>query len=148
MGALALTLCDGDTPVLVDPAFGDAAARWVAFHTGAPLEERRGAARFAFLAVPDLAGFTTGSDAYPDRSATVIAAARLSGAAWQLEGPGIAGTRTVRLDMPDGLCERLAENRALFPRGVDLVLCEGSAIAGLPRTTRVRPAHEGRTDDP
>jgi alpha-D-ribose 1-methylphosphonate 5-triphosphate synthase subunit PhnH len=140
MGALALALCDGDTPVLVDPAFGGAAARWVAFHTGAPLAARREEARFAFLPAPDLAGFALGTDAYPDRSATVIAAARLSGAAWDLDGPGVAGRRTVRVDMPDGFCDRLADNRALFPRGVDLVLCDGAALTGLPRTTRVRPA--------
>jgi alpha-D-ribose 1-methylphosphonate 5-triphosphate synthase subunit PhnH len=31
-------------------------------------------------------------------------------------------------------------NRALFPRGVDLILVAGRHILGLPRTTRVEAA--------
>ena len=42
---------------------------------------------------------------------------------------------------PAGFAARWAANRALFPRGVDLVLCAGRDLAALPRATAV--AEEG-----
>jgi alpha-D-ribose 1-methylphosphonate 5-triphosphate synthase subunit PhnH len=136
-----LTLCDADTPVFLDPAFEDAAARWLVFHAGAPLASARAAARFAFLAAPDLSDLEAGDDAYPDRSATMVAAARFGGGRLALSGPGVAGReRVVDLSLPPETIEALARNRALFPRGVDLLLVDGDRLMGLPRTTAVRRA--------
>ena len=76
--AVALTLCDHDTPLWLDPALaGSSAVRsWLAFHTGAPLIEERGEAAFALVADPtglgSLAEFAQGSQEYPDRSTTLI----------------------------------------------------------------------------
>jgi alpha-D-ribose 1-methylphosphonate 5-triphosphate synthase subunit PhnH len=144
MAAVALTLCDGETPVFLDPSFGEAAARWLVFHAGAPTTAERGAARFAFLAEPDLAQFATGDDAYPDRSATVVATACFGGERLTLSGPGIAGAgRIVELSASPALLAALAANRALFPRGIDLLLLDGERLMGLPRSTAVAAADGG-----
>jgi len=137
MGAVALTLCDGDTAVWLSPSFGEAAGRWIAFHTGAPVIADRGAARFVFQDAPDLAGLDTGLDAYPDRSATLVAPARFAGPPLTLSGPGVPGRREAAVDLSQGTLAALADNRALFPRGVDLILVDGDAILGLPRSTEV-----------
>lgn len=103
--------------------------------------DEREAARFAFLPAPDLRGFSVGTDAYPDRSATVVAATRFAGGAFILSGPGIPGReRRVDLSLPGAAIDQLAANRVLYPRGVDLLLLDGDRLMGLPRTTAVRPA--------
>ncbi len=38
---------------------------------------------------------------------------------------------------PADLAARAAANRALFPRGIDLVLAGPTAVMALPRTTRI-----------
>lgn len=138
--AVALALCDHETPVYLAPAYRDA-ARWLAFHTGAPATDDPEAAHFAFLAGldpwPD--GFPLGTDAYPDRSATLIAPVRFADRTLRLEGPGIDGTRTLALDLSDAALAGWAANGALYPRGVDLLLVDpaAGALIGLPRTTEV-----------
>jgi alpha-D-ribose 1-methylphosphonate 5-triphosphate synthase subunit PhnH len=42
--------------------------------------------------------------------------------------------------LPSDFEARLAGNRALFPRGVDLLLVAGHELAALPRTTVVARA--------
>jgi alpha-D-ribose 1-methylphosphonate 5-triphosphate synthase subunit PhnH len=126
--ALALTLCDYEAPVWLDP-----------FLSGAPAD-----AAFAFVGrsadLPSLSAFALGSLDYPERSTTVVIEVdRLSnGAGWRLTGPGIVAD--VRLEagpLPATFTEELTANRALFPCGVDVVLCCGTRLAALPRSTRL-----------
>ncbi|ORE94679.1 carbon-phosphorus lyase complex subunit [Stappia sp. 22II-S9-Z10] len=139
-GAVLLTLADQETPVYLAPAFA-AAAPWLTFHTGAPVTADPAAARFAAVTglatLPD--GLSVGDDVYPDRSATLIAPVRLSGRTLRLAGPGIDGARTLDADLSDAVLARLAANRALFPRGLDVILIDeaGAGVVGLPRTTEV-----------
>ena len=52
-----------------------------------------------------------------------------------LEGPGIKGRRAFAAEpLPTDFPRRLAANRALYPLGIDLILCAPGFIAGLPRT--------------
>ena len=59
---------------------------------------------------------------------------------------GAPGTHYLRaeqalLPYPERLTDRLrhwADNRALFPRGVDVVLTAGRRFIALPRTTKIR----------
>ena len=53
-GAIALALCDNDTPLWLDPALHASAAigSWLGFHTGAPLANTPADAHFAFVATP------------------------------------------------------------------------------------------------
>ena len=144
-GALALTLCDHDTPVHLSPAMIAAGVQaWLAFHTGALVTEDRGEAAFAFFeagaALPPISTFSAGTQEYPDRSTTIVIElpALTGGVAMTLRGPGIAETREIApTGLPPHFGRMWAENRALFPRGVDLVLAAGRRILCLPRTTGI-----------
>jgi alpha-D-ribose 1-methylphosphonate 5-triphosphate synthase subunit PhnH len=60
-----------------------------------------------------------------------------------VEGPGIDGSASFApRPLPRHFVEQWKQNRARFPRGVDLVLAAPEGIACLPRTTRIR-AMEG-----
>jgi alpha-D-ribose 1-methylphosphonate 5-triphosphate synthase subunit PhnH len=144
--AIALTLLDYETPFWLDAPLAAApeVARWMSFHTGAPLTRDPAAAAFAFVAdsvaSPPFADFAPGSPEYPDRSTTlVLQVARLSeGEGLILRGPGIAGSRRLAASpLPADFLDRLADNRAQFPRGVDVLLAAADAVAALPRSLRV-----------
>jgi alpha-D-ribose 1-methylphosphonate 5-triphosphate synthase subunit PhnH len=144
--AVALTLLDYETPFWLDAPLAAApeVARWMSFHTGAPLTRDPAAAAFAFLAdsaaSPPFASFAPGSPEYPDRSTTlVLQVERLrEGEGLILRGPGIAGSRRLAASpLPADFLDRLADNRAQFPRGVDVLLAAADAVAALPRSLRV-----------
>lgn len=145
--AVALTLCDNDTPLWLDPALkqAQAVAGWLGFHTGAPLADTPADAHFALVAEPAaliaLENFAQGTQEYPDRSTTLIlqVASLSTGEGLMLEGPGIDGsTSFAPTPLPRHFVEQWKQNRARFPRGVDLVLAAPEGIACLPRTTRIR----------
>jgi alpha-D-ribose 1-methylphosphonate 5-triphosphate synthase subunit PhnH len=144
--ALALTLFDHDTPLWLDPAMSATpdAAKWLKFHTSAPVVTDPSVSAFALVAdaasLPALDRFAFGTPEYPDRSTTLILQvdSLTEGPALELRGPGIDGAATLRAAIePLDLFERLSINAALFPRGIDLVLVAGDAIAAIPRTTRL-----------
>ena len=146
---IALALADYETPVFVDAplAANTDIATYLAFHTGARLTVTPSQASFALIAMPeavaDFTDFALGTDTYPDRSTTLVlqVASLTSGRAFILEGPGIKGTTHLAVaGLPADIVGRLAANRALFPRGVDLILAGPDGVAALPRTTRVREA--------
>lgn len=145
--AIALTLCDHDTPLWLDPALRQtqAVASWLGFHTGAPLAGTPADAHFALVGDPAaliaLENFAQGTQEYPDRSTTLIlqVANLSSGENLLLEGPGIERTAlTAPSPLPRHFVEQWKQNRARFPRGVDVVLAAPEGIACLPRTTRIR----------
>jgi alpha-D-ribose 1-methylphosphonate 5-triphosphate synthase subunit PhnH len=144
--ALALTLLDYETPFWLDPPLAAAPAlrEWFKFHTGAPLTADGARAAFAFIAdparCPAFEMFSSGLIEYPDRSTTLVlqVAGFDRGEPLALAGPGIAGTRHFRAaPLPEDFRARLVANRALFPRGVDLILASQDAIVALPRSVRV-----------
>ncbi len=143
--ALIKSLADYETPLWLDPAFAAAhkVADWIRFHTGAPVVRDPGEAAFALIAdarsMPPLAQFAQGTPEYPDRSTTLIVQIDgFAGTALTLRGPGIKTTREfAAAPLPVGFASRMKENRALFPRGVDLVLIAGHDIAALPRSVTV-----------
>ncbi len=160
--AVLLTLVDHETPLWLDP---DAAAAqaWIAFHTGAPssagatpneaLPDRatpdrappEGAKpdKTAFvmaMSLPDLAALPAGTYEMPETSATVILQVRAlgSGRRFVLEGPGLRSPSALRVDgLPADFVSEWQRNHALFPRGVDLILCSGNALTALPRSVSV-----------
>lgn len=143
--AVALTLCDFQTPVWLSPALANETVRgYLKFHTGAPVAERLAEAHFAFLSVeeegPPLTFFAQGTHEYPDRSATlVIQVPGFHGRSVVLEGPGIK--QAVRFGV-DGLSQEfwtaMAENHARFPVGIDVIFAGPSSLAAVPRSTMVR----------
>jgi alpha-D-ribose 1-methylphosphonate 5-triphosphate synthase subunit PhnH len=58
---------------------------------------------------------------------------------FELTGPGIATARSFAAGpLPADFEKRMAENRSLFPRGVDLVITSGDEVMALPRSTCLR----------
>lgn len=149
--AIALTLFDQDTPVWLDAklAVNDEVAKWIKFHTSAPVIADSAASSFAVIAdpiqLPEFDRFALGTPEYPDRSTTIVlqVASLSEGPTYELTGPGIDGVTTLRaaIGVPD-LIDRLAENARRFPRGIDLLLVSGESIVALPRTTHL-VAREG-----
>ena len=144
--ALALTLFDHDTTIWLDPVMSAApeVARWLKFHTSAPVIADSSIASFALVGdpqnLPALDRFAFGSNEYPDRSTTLILQVEslTDGPVAELQGPGIDGTAALRASIhPRDLLERLAINAALFPRGIDVVLVHDDFIVAIPRTTRL-----------
>jgi alpha-D-ribose 1-methylphosphonate 5-triphosphate synthase subunit PhnH len=144
--AIALTLFDHDTPVWLDGRMSATAdiAKWVKFHTSAPVVADSSIASFALVGdpenLPSLDRFAFGSNEYPDRSTTLVLQVEslTDGPVVELQGPGIDGTTALRASIqPRDLFERLAINAGLFPRGIDVVLVHDDAIVAMPRTTRL-----------
>ncbi|RRH93870.1 phosphonate C-P lyase system protein PhnH [Mesorhizobium tamadayense] len=146
-GAMALALCDNDTPVWLDPRLQAEASvkAWLSFHTGAPSANTPADAHFAIVANPAemaaLDGFSQGTQEYPDRSTTLILLIDdlASGPSLQLEGPGIEKTAMIApVGMPRHFVEQWKQNNQRFPRGVDIILAAPGSLACLPRTTRIK----------
>ncbi len=140
--AALLTLADADTPLWLDDA-ASAVRDWITFHCGAPATSAASANLALALGPVRLDAFPAGTDDAPELGATVIlqVTALGRGAAFELSGPGLAAAATLTVDgLPDGFAIEWAANRALFPRGVDVILCAGDRVAALPRTVQVRAA--------
>jgi alpha-D-ribose 1-methylphosphonate 5-triphosphate synthase subunit PhnH len=144
--AIALTLFDHDTPIWLDAQMSATpdVAKWLKFHTSAPVIADSSIASFALVGdpeyLPSFDRFAFGSNEYPDRSTTLILQVEslTDGRAVELEGPGIDGTAALRASIrPRDLFERLTINATLFPRGIDVVLVHDDAIVAIPRTTRL-----------
>jgi alpha-D-ribose 1-methylphosphonate 5-triphosphate synthase subunit PhnH len=138
--AVLLTLVDADTPVWLD-ADCAAARPWLAFHCGAPQATSLESATFAVArALPDLTRLPAGTHDDPQASATILlqVAALGAGRRFLLDGPGLAGPHLLAVrGLPEDFAARWAANHALYPRGVDLILCAGDRLAALPRSVRV-----------
>lgn len=146
LAAIALVLADNDAPLWLDPplAASQEVRAFLTFHTGAAILADPGVAAFALVSDPlRLAPFETfalGSEDYPDRSTTLVLAVEGFGGAAPMvfEGPGMAQPSAFApTPVPADLPARLAANRALFPRGVDLIFAAPGQVAALPRSARI-----------
>ncbi|HWK68409.1 MAG TPA: phosphonate C-P lyase system protein PhnH [Rhizobiaceae bacterium] len=147
--AVALALCDHDTPLWLDASLqcSRAVKSWVGFHTGAPLARTPDEAHFAVVAAPgeliSLDNFAQGTQEYPDRSATLVLQVESlsAGARLLLDGPGIEKTASLSpSQLPRHFVEQWKQNNQRFPRGVDVILAAPEGVACLPRTTRIQEA--------
>lgn len=149
LAAIALTLADAEAPLWLDAALAasDDVRAFLRFHTGARIVDGPREAALALVAdaarPPDLDAFAQGTDAYPDRSTTVVVAvdALVEGEGLRLQGPGVNGVARLSIvpALP-GLTERLRANAASFPRGIDLVFAAPGRVAALPRSSRLAEA--------
>ena len=142
--AFLLTLVDRDTPLWLEPGLdSDAVRSFVRFHAGAPIVTAKADALFAILTpdgTPTLDGFAIGTDAYPDRSATLLLELPSlgGGPVRRIRGPGIDGSANIAIaGLPVSFWSEWMVNRALFPCGVDLVFAAGSDLLALPRSIDV-----------
>jgi alpha-D-ribose 1-methylphosphonate 5-triphosphate synthase subunit PhnH len=148
LAALLLTLCDHDTSVWLSPALQTrTVADFIGFHTGAPVVTELATVQFALVAqgdaLPELARCNAGTQDYPDRATTIVkhVESLAGGVELELRGPGIRDVATIApLGLPADFVAQWAENRAIFPRGVDLILVSSRQVLGLPRSTRIEGA--------
>lgn len=141
--AVLLTLADMDTPVWLDRP-GEELARYLRFHCGSPIvSEREKAAFGVYVTGMKLNGldlFFTGSAENPDRSATLIVQADAIEETGNivLTGPGIRDQAGFGVSGVDGSVWSLAaENREVFPLGVDLIVTAGCRAVAVPRSVSV-----------
>ncbi|TQX86515.1 MULTISPECIES: phosphonate C-P lyase system protein PhnH [Rhizobium] len=143
-GAIALTLCDHETPVWLSASLAKSALpAWLAFNTGAALGDKL-EARFVFLEdgtmLSSFSQFASGSQEYPDRSATIVLEVKAleGGRPLALSGPGIRDIATIApIGLPESFLRLWNDNRAIFPRGADIVLTAGKHFVCLSRTTKI-----------
>lgn len=138
LAAIVETLVDLECTVLADqPALqADVAA------TGALLTDDFAKADHVFLASLDgaearLAHLRCGSALYPDDGATLVAAVPHGrGQRVRLSGPGIDGTMEAVLGIAPAFWAMRAALCA-YPEGFDMLLVDGRAVVGIPRSTQV-----------
>lgn len=143
--AVALTLCDIETPLWLDPSMKtEETERFLRFHCGCPIAEMPSAACFALVAdsrrMPALDEFRQGDEEYPDRSATLILQVDGldQGSAFRLSGPGINGSVELSVcGLPNWFAAAWKLNHAQYPVGVDVILATPDTIVGLPRSTKL-----------
>jgi len=140
--AVLLTLADPEAPLWLDAAAACARA-WIEFHTGAPILPMADAMFAMALSLPVLAELPNGTDEMPETSATVIlqVSSLATGRRFVLAGPGLREPALLTIDgMPADFSSIWGRNHALFPRGIDLILCAGNRLAALPRSVTIRDA--------
>jgi alpha-D-ribose 1-methylphosphonate 5-triphosphate synthase subunit PhnH len=141
--AVLLTLVDNETPLWLDAAAA-VARDWLAFHCGASIVETACDAAFAVaLSLPDLSTLPGGSHEVPEASATLIlqVATLGSGMCYRLSGPGLREPSVFAASgLPAGFAAVWQRNHALYPCGIDIVLCAGATIAALPRSVSIEEA--------
>lgn len=142
--ALCLALVDLETPVWLDAplAASEATAAFLRFHCGCPILDTPDKAAFAMIAepnaMPSLDRFDAGSDAFPDRAATLLIQipSLTDGPLHTLRGPGIAERANLAVDgLPTDFWDTRKEMEILFPRGLDILFVEGVHLVALPRST-------------
>lgn len=143
--AVALVLCDFQTPVWLSPTLcTPAVTRYMRFHAGAPIAGTVDQAHFVFASAADVlphpAELLQGNHEYPDRSATlVIQVTGFVPATVEISGPGIqASERFGVAGLEAGFWQAMSENHARFPVGIDVIFAAPGRIAALPRSTSIR----------
>jgi alpha-D-ribose 1-methylphosphonate 5-triphosphate synthase subunit PhnH len=141
--AVLLTLVDNETPLWLD-APAAAARDWLVFHCGAVIVDAPDKVAFALaLSLPDLSLLSAGSHESPESSATLILqiAALGQGPQYRLSGPGLREpVMLAAVGLPTNFAETWRQNHALYPRGVDIVLCAGKWVTALPRSVSIEEA--------
>ncbi len=138
--AVMLTLVDHETPVWLDPDTATAGS-WLAFHCGTAVVEQPDACGFALtLALPNLGKLPTGSHESPETSATVVCQVDgfNTGTRYRLSGPGLREPALLTVTgLPRDFVSIWRRNHALFPCGIDLILCAGDRLTALPRSVAI-----------
>ncbi len=142
--ALLLALLDQDTTLHVSAMLDDVTAQHLRFHTGCRLTQDIAEADFVLLATddtwPDFSLLKQGSEYSPEQSATIVreVSSFAVGLPLLLKGAGIATTQSLQCpELDAAFVTSWQAMRGRFPRGIDLFLTCGSALAGLPRSTHI-----------
>jgi alpha-D-ribose 1-methylphosphonate 5-triphosphate synthase subunit PhnH len=152
LAAVLLTLLDAETSLWLAPAFATAEVKaWLSFHTGTRFADTPDSADFAAARADAvdaalLASLPAGNDEAPHTSATLLIdvpslaneALPPPSVALSLTGPGIEHEHCLCVGgVTLGFWHARVAQQQAFPCGVDLLLCGGDRVAGLPRSTHV-----------
>lgn len=149
LAALLLTLLDAEVSLWLGPSLDQPLVRaWLAFHTGVRRAGDPAQARFvaADAREVDLALWSRlerGSDEVPQDGATLLLDMQslTTGPSITLRGPGIADVQPFASEgLAGAVWQARAADGARYPLGVDLLLCCGRSVAGVPRSTRIEGA--------
>jgi len=135
--SVLLTLVDSSVSASLPE--GEAARDWLLFHTGTRLTAP-GQADFVMARdAADLRHLRQGTDDAPEDGATVIldVASLTSGQAYRLTGPGIETEQRVTLPLTADFLSAWRAQTRTAPHGVDVILCAGTQIIGLPRSLTI-----------
>ena len=144
--SIALTLCDGDTPVWLSQK-ASASQNWLRFHCSCSVVEAQDQRKAAFGIstlgeMPPLGSFSVGSAVSPEEGATLLVMLPEDDASQPdliLNGPGIAGERRLAgFSLPSAVLDERASLARLYPAGLDLILVRKDKAVCLPRTTSIR----------
>lgn len=149
--ASLLALLDAEVSVHLHGALASPAAlAYLRFHTGVGVSGAGTAdfvvARALEVDEPLWRGLALGCDEQPQAGATLLvevgslaeADGANDGIVLRLRGPGIPGMRRLRVGGPGVAFWQWRRGlQAAMPRGVDLMLCCGDAMAAVPRSTRI-----------
>ena len=139
-GAVLLTLVDHETSLWLDRDAAPVRA-WIEFHCGTAIIAKPDACGFALaLSLPALDRLPAGTHESPEGSATVICqvAGFDTGRALRLSGPGLREPTLLTVNgLPRDFVSIWRRNHAMFPRGIDLILCAGDRLTALPRTVTI-----------
>lgn len=146
LAAVALTLLDHGTPIgLCSSLRIPAVQNFLTFHTGAPLMDGAQSASFVLCASPNempaLDELNPGTPDYPDSSSTLLLAVTgfEAGKVVTLTGPGIEREQSFQASGLDAEFWRSARrNSTRYPLGIDFLFCGADAVAGLPRSTKIK----------
>jgi len=137
--AVLATLVDGET-TLADPHAQIVSTDWPLLQTSKAVVDRASYIVVDGQQAPDFEP-TLGTLASPEFGATIVINIADVGNGPQtlhLSGPGIQQSRELRLaGLHVDWLHRREEWVAVFPLGVDIILCAATRVAALPRTTRV-----------
>jgi len=140
-----LALLDQDCTLWLSPSLARGPlTAYLRFHTGCQIAAAPEQAQFVWAAsgveLPALDTLASGTEYEPEFGTTCLVQvdALDDSEGWTLRGPGIRDTqrlavRGLRFDF----VEQWTACQAQFPQGVDLLLCAGDRLAGLPRTIRI-----------
>lgn len=145
--AIVTCLFDHDTQIWL----GDGIAcvdvyDYLKLHCSCPLIKSGLTADFSVLnandGVPGLAQFDSGTDAYPDRSTTLIIQVPDidTGPSITLTGPGVEPGTEASLavaGIPDYFWQERRDQQEFFPCGLDLIFTSGDRFVALPRSTEI-----------
>jgi len=134
--AAAILLTLADTMVTVSLPPGAEGADWLAFHTGAKTAPAADADFVVARARPALSTLRLGTYDEPEMGATLILDVPDldAGPRFRLTGPGIAHETLRRLPLDDQFLPEWRALAAKTPLGVDILLCAGTTLIGLPRS--------------
>jgi alpha-D-ribose 1-methylphosphonate 5-triphosphate synthase subunit PhnH len=129
-------------PVTSFPSSAASASTFAVMPGAAPTPVA-GAAPAESCPLPHLAAFPIGTDEAPETSATLIlqVSSLTAGRPFRLTGPGLRESAILTAGgLPVDLATIWQGNHALFPCGIDLILCAGNQLAALPRSVSVQEA--------